>query len=106
MVKQYPHTGKVFVAESSVKDANGNWPESSGSLLVETVCRAEPNKGNQYVIGQGGKQITFSSIVYMPIPVQEIKPGMLFEVWDGELLKVREPVKQFSKGQLNARVWL
>jgi hypothetical protein len=36
----------------------------------------------------------------------DMKPGSLFEVWDGETLKVAEKIKQFSKGQLNARVWL
>lgn len=35
-----------------------------------------------------------------------IKPGSLFEVWVGNVLKVRDTVKQFSLGQLNMRVWL
>jgi hypothetical protein len=80
MVTQYPNTGKAFVVAS--------------------------NRAHSYIIGADGKQITFSSIVYMPIPTKEIKVGMLFEVWDGEKLIVKEDVKQFSKGQLNARVWL
>lgn len=211
MILQYPNTGKVYLPGASTKGSDGNWSESSLELQLESKCRVEPNKGNQYVIGQDGKQITFSSIVYMPLPTIvssiidpvvtsatniiyagetvlyivpaemdgetevvlstllgqkftlvvdgralvkdtefeilasgfkmltmpliegqrfeitkyylfrtgisggsgvvsssgfEIKPGTLFEVWEGERLIVKEPVKQFSKGQLNMRVWL
>lgn len=212
MVLQYPNTGKVYLPGNSVRLPDGNWSESSLELQLETRCRVEPNKGNQYIIGQDGKQITFASIVYMPHPTViadlidpvslvetiiyagetkiyqvpadkvgltavdldylagqkftlavdgrplkrdvefeitatgfkligsgglliegqrfeitkyysfnigftgsngvtasssfEIKPGTLFEVWEGERLIVKESVKQFSKGQLNMRVWL
>ena len=106
MVIQYNHTGIINLPGSSVQGADGNWPEGVSEVQFETVCRAEPSKGNSYIIGQGGKRIEFSCIVYMPIPEQEIKPGTLFEVWDGERQIVNTDVKQFSKGQLNARVWL
>jgi hypothetical protein len=106
MVKQYPHTGRIILPASSTKDATGNWTEGAESLDFETNCRAEPNSGSQYVVGQDGKQITYRCVVYMPILAAEIKPGTLFEVWDGERMIVRETVKQFSKGQLNSRVWL
>lgn len=104
-VIQYPHIGKAYLPGDSVK-VGTVWTESGSSLDLETRCRVEPRGESQYITGIDGKHITFSSIVYMPIPAKEIKVGTLFEVWDGEILKVREDVKQFSKGQLNARVWL
>lgn len=213
MILQYPNTGKVFVPPvNSVKGADGNWSNSSlAALQFETRCRVEPNTGNQFIIGSDGNQLTFKSIVYMPLPNRvssiidpvttqvseiiyagetilyivpadkdgefevvldsllgqlftlvvdgrplikdtefeiqasgfkmlieslipgqrfeitkyylfrtgisgnngvvtgsdfEIKPGSLFEVWDSERLIVKTEVKQFSKGQLNMRVWL
>lgn len=106
MVIQYKHTGKVILAASSSKDGQGDWIEGSPTVFLETKCRAEPAKGNVYITGADGKQIFFSSIVYMPVPVEVIKPGMLFEVWDSERLIVKGDVKQYSQGQLNARVWL
>ena len=106
MIIQYPNIGKAVLPGDSVKDADGNWIEGLGVVQLETVCRAEPAKGTSYVAGIGGDLIVYSCIVYMPIPGEEIKPGTLFEVWDGERKIVRTDVKQFSKGQLNARVWL
>lgn len=106
MVIQYPHTGKVYLPGDSQRDATGNWIASDVSLQLQTKCRAEPARGSQYVVGLNGQQITFWCIVYMPIPDDEVKPGMLFEVWDGENLIIKTDVKQFSRGQLNARVWL
>jgi hypothetical protein len=105
-VIQYPHTGKAYKGTESVKGSDGNWTQGSLNSELETICRVEPAKANQYINGADGKRITFTSIVYMPIPELVIIPGMLFEVWEGERLIVKEPVKQFSKGQLNARVWL
>lgn len=106
MVYQYPNIGKAFLPGSSTKGADGNWDEVSATVQLETKCRAEPAKGTSYVAGVGGILIVYSCIVYMPVPVAEIKPGTLFEVWDGERLIVKADVKQFSKGQLNARIWL
>lgn len=106
MVVQYNHRGVAILPGDSVMDTEGNWIEGLESVQFETVCRAEPAKGTSYVAGIGGDLIVYSCIVYMPIPVAEIKPGTLFEVWDGERKIVRTDVKQFSKGQLNARIWL
>lgn len=106
MILQYINTGKAIIPGESVKGDGGNWTETGSEVFLETKCRVEPAKNNQYITGADGKQITFSSIVYMPIPEVILKPGMLFEVWEGERLIVKEPIKQFSKGQLNARVWL
>lgn len=108
MVIQYPHIGKLFTTDASVKEGDGKWTAGSLEQRFETKCRAEPAGSSQFITGQGGEKVTFKSIVYMPVPDSglEIKPGSFFEVWDGETLKVKETVKQFSKGQLNARIWL
>lgn len=106
MVLQYPHKAKVFASGASAKDENGNWQTAEAELIFESDCRLEPAKANQYIVGLDGKQITLSAIVYMPRSATPIKPGVFFEVWDEEVLLTRETVKQFSKGQLNARVWL
>lgn len=105
MVKQYPYAGKAIVTGDSVK-VGSSWIEAEPTTILETKCRVEPARSSQYLQGQDGKSITYNSIVYMPIPSVDLKPGTLFEVWDGEKLIVREMVKQYSRGQLNARVWL
>ncbi len=106
MVIQYPHTGKAFLPGDSGRDGAGDWIQAGQSMFLETSCRAEPVKENQYVVGVNGQQIVFSCIVYMPIPDVELKPGMLFEVWEDDRLITKTDIKQFSKGQLNARIWL
>ena len=106
MVIQYPNTGKAYKAGESVKDSQNNWTTTDPVLQLETRCRVEPARANAYLNGADGKQITFTSIVYMPIPPADLGVGTLFEVWDGERLIVKEPIKQYSRGQLNARVWL
>lgn len=106
MVKQYPHSAIAKTAGNSVKDSEGEWVKVGEETILETDCRAEPAKANQYLEGADGKRITLVSVVYMPIPPIDLEPGTLFEVRDGEKLIVRETVKQYSRGQLNARVWL
>lgn len=106
MVKQYPYTGIATHAAESVKNDSGNWVGGSDSVILETPCRVEPAKANQYLEGTDGKRITLTSVVYMPIPSLDLKPGTLFEVRDGETVIVKETIKQYSRGQLNARVWL
>lgn len=106
MVKQYPYTGIVKLAsESNLVD--GKWTTGEPlSELLTVECRSEPARANQYIRGNDGDKILLSCIVYMPPIKTELRPGMLFEVWDGNRLIVSEPIKQFSLGQLNARVWL
>lgn len=206
MVVQYPMWAKVIVPGESVKDGP-NYTEGTPVTIFESRCRPEPARNNSYIVGVDGKQVLFSSIVYLPVPRKiiipsedvepgqtiyggetisytveetggdtatvpgvngrnfylrmdgrilnsdeydilpsgfklkgtagtlisgqrfelstyytfttllnnnsigigssfEIKPGSLFEVWEGERLVVRTTVKQFSKGQLNMRVWV
>lgn len=106
MVIQYPNIGKAYLPAASSQDGNGDWVRGAETLQFETSCRVEPASSNQFITQADGRQITFTSIVYMPAPAADIKPGAFFEVWRGSVLIVREPVKQFSRGQLNARVWL
>lgn len=100
MVVQYPDKFKVTSKQDSSL-INGQWQQGESVTIAEGMCRLEPARATQYIKMADGKQITFSSIAYMPLGV-DLTPGMMFEV-EG---KVKEPVKQFSRGQLNMRAWL
>jgi len=108
MVKQYPHTIKLYpVKGDSMQDNNGNWitPEDGGEP-ESYPCRMEPRSTAGFVTGVDGTQLTYSSIVYMPLSVPDIQVMTRVSIFKGELLVGVGTVKQFSRGQLNARVWL
>jgi hypothetical protein len=107
MVIQYPHTAQCKIAPPAVQDENGNWITPEPIIAWEHKGRLEPRSSSAFLQGVDGKQITFTSIFYMPLPVPDIKPESMIEVFDkfGNLM-VRETAKQFSRGQLNARIWL
>lgn len=105
-VIQYPHILTVTIPEDAQQDGNGNWVNNSDPFVYQTTCRAEPTTGNKFITGSDGQQLTFRSIIYMPLPVQIIPDGALVEVYDGNRRIIRDDVKQFYKGQLNARAWV
>lgn len=105
MVKQYPHTLKITTTAGSSQDGNGNWVPGSTST-VEKPCRAEPNSRNAQVKAADGTAIVFDFTVYMPLPVDAIAVGSKVEVYSGDELLSTNNVKRFTKGQLNARLWL
>ena len=105
MVKQYPHRLVMTTATGSVQDGNGNWV--SGSLVTtEKACRAEPNSRNATVKAEDGTAVQFDFTVYMPLPVDTIVVGSNVEVYNGDELLSTNTVKRFTRGQLNARLWL
>lgn len=109
-VRQYPHTVKIYSIPDSVRDENGDWIPGGAPTMVLKKGRAEVRSGNNnanaYITGSDGVQITFFCIVYLPLPIDRFPPGTLVEVLDGDQQIVRSTIKQFSKGQLNARIWV
>ncbi len=106
MVKQYPHT-IIFttISAGTLNETTGNWTVGT-TATVTKVCRAEINSSNGFVVGPDGTQIRYDWTVYMPLPQSTILPGTTVEIKSGEEVLYRSTVKQFSAGQLNARVWL
>jgi len=105
MVRQYPHRLVITTKSGSTQDGNGNWQPGT-ETTTEKICRAEPNSRNATVKAEDGTAIQFDFNVYMPLPVDTIAVGTKIEVYSGDELLSTNTVKRFSKGQLNARLWL
>lgn len=105
MVSQYPHGLVITTATGSVQDGNGNWLPGSTSTRVK-ACRAEPNGKNAMIKTVDGTSIVFDFTVYLPLPIDTVAVGSKVEVYNGEELLSQNTVKRFSRGQLNARLWL
>lgn len=105
MIKQYPHRLVITTTTGSVQDGNGNWEPGSTST-TEKACRAEPNSKNAQVKTADGTAVIFDFTVYLPLPVDSIAVGTTVSVYSGNDLLGKNTVKRFTKGQLNARVWL
>lgn len=105
MVKQYPHTLTVKVAAAATKNASGNWVTGS-ETTADYACRAEPSKGNVFVTGDDGEKIYCEWVVYLPLPVNDFVPGAAVALKNGASILSSNQVKRFSRGQLNARIWL
>jgi hypothetical protein len=105
MIEQYPHTLTATISGSSVQDANGNW-QTTGPTTVVTTCRAEPNTGGGKIKSADGTVIDYAWTVFMPLPMEKIPHGTVIEVVHGAEVLLKDAVKRFSRGQLNARIWL
>lgn len=109
MVKQYPHSAFVNIPATAIQDASGNWVDVSGTgSEFQCECRLEPRLGanNAYVVGSDGARIEINAVVYLPKSCPAIPVGALMSISDGTSNLITTNVKQFSKGQLNARAWL
>jgi hypothetical protein len=105
MVRQYPHRLVITTVSGSTQDGNGNWQAVTTST-IEKTCRAEPNNKNAQIKAVDGTAIVFDFTVYMPLPVDIIAVGSKVSLYNGDELLSTNTVKRFSKGQLNARLWL
>ena len=105
-VAQYPHRLIAVQYElDAVQDENGDWLQQNSSLINQ-ACRAEPNSKGGFIPVADGKSYLFEWVIYLPLPVIELKIGTKVTIeWHGQKLGKGE-VKRFSKGQLNARIWL
>lgn len=107
MISQYPHTIKFFIPVDSIQDENGNWiPSETPPTELVKKGRAELKSSNAYVKGEDGIQFQYSCLVYLPLPIGTLIPGIKVQVWDGSDLIAESHLKQFHKGQLNAKVWI
>lgn len=96
MVVQYPHIIR-FTAKNQVTLATVSY-EGKGRL---------EESGNA-LVGLNTQGHTIKAIFYMPPPASAtlIKIGQKVDIYDGETLLMSDTVKNFVKGQLNARIWL
>jgi hypothetical protein len=106
VTRQYPHQLIATTFEQDAEqDDNGNWVVPDSSLLTQ-LCRAEPNSKGSFITGVDGKQIVYAWNIYLPLPVTELKPGTKVSIeWNGNKIG-QGTVIRFSRGQLNARIWL
>jgi hypothetical protein len=106
MVKQYPHTLILTAVEDTPMDGNGNWI-TGHEVSISLKGRAEPNSKGQMIASQDGTQVLFDWMVYMPLPADEITPGTRIVLKDEDGNQFGEgTIKRYSRGQMNARIWL
>lgn len=104
-VSQYPHRMVLTTVTSSTRDGNGNYVPG-GTSSREMYCRAEPNSKNAYITLADGTALYYDYNVYMPLPVDTVSVGTKAEVFSNNEIMSSASVKRFSRGQLNARLWL
>jgi hypothetical protein len=94
---QYPH---LIVINSS------NW-NSSSQATVEKKGRCELGSNARKGFNEEDPTIIPKAIIYVPLPVPDVQIGDIIKAINeqGKEL-IGGPVRQFSKGQLNARIWL
>lgn len=94
---QYPHTAKIRV---------NNWSLNTDQV-IELRCRIEEaRKINSVMHGFNDSDDVPKKIVYFPLPIEFYEIGTPVEVYNGTRLLHSDKIKEFSKGQLNARMWL
>lgn len=109
MVKQYPYTIQIKAAAgNSTQNAFGDWVKPGGDppAPVQIPCRTETRSSVGYVQTTDGKMTEFQCIVYMPLPVADVQVDTSVTVLNGNTPLINGIVKHFSRGQLNARIWL
>lgn len=108
MVGQYPHILFALVdAPATQNPATGDWVPGSSSNVELSECRLEPGGGGNLITLTDGSQYAFQNIVYIPLSAQSLKEGDRVRVTDDDANVLCEaPVKRFSRGQLNMRLWL
>lgn len=91
---QYPHIAIIDQA---------NWYDGSGNQ-IQTKCRI--SQGEEVKRGFNVPDASANAIVYFPLPIDTIDLGTQIEIRNGEQSILSGPVKQFSRGLLNARIWM
>lgn len=109
MVVQYPN--KILIhskTSNSTQNEQGDWvvPQEEVPAPVELPCRIELRSSAGYITSTDGKLIEFQSIIYLPLPMPDVSIDQTISVKNGEVIRFVGTVKQFSKGQLNARIWI
>jgi hypothetical protein len=90
MVEQYPDTVEL----------------KNGATALEYKARIEFGT-NSRVMNFNAQEVLVKAIVYMPLPVSDIANNWAVKVFDADQnVLYNGTVKQFSRGQLNARIWV
>jgi len=105
-VKQYPHILKTNSDTTEAAYTNGQWVAGTAESEVQELCRVEPNGGG-YLLKPDGNRLDYNWIVYFPHSAPAFVVGTNLKIFDGDdVLILDDTVKQFYRGQFNARVWL
>lgn len=109
MVVQYPHF--LFTQNiSSIQDENGNWIQSIDEPTMISICRDEPNSKGSVINGVDGKSFVYSSIIYLPLSSPDFEVGTEITICKENSIisniRIKMPIVQFSKGQMNKRIWV
>lgn len=92
------------VAEST-QDGEGNFVPGTPSTF-EFKGRFETNSRSNFLTAADGKQIVYSGIVYALFSTANIALGTSVEVANENGPIAKGKVLQFSRGQLNVRIWI
>jgi len=109
MVVQYPHILKfdIVTGGSEEIDENGDTVIVPGATTaIEVKCRFEPNADGELIVSADGAKLDFGWIVYMPLDQVEVESGTVIRGYNGADLIADGDVKRYSKGQLNAKLWV
>jgi hypothetical protein len=133
VIRQYPHIATVILVTNNGRDAKG-YPVAPSENVITITCRAEPNSSNAIIKTADGTAYNYRFVVYMPlgqadVPIGSrvtqitfIEGGQILFTDDGSAINADNNnsivtgagnpvsgngiVKMFSRGQLNARLWL
>lgn len=108
VIQQYPHVMIVTgVISNSTRNANGDFVQGTTNNEIANVPgRYATSDESGYVATQSGAQIFYDGIYYMPLPVNVIPIGSAVIIKNNGVEIVRNTVKHFHIGQLNAKAWL
>lgn len=107
MVKQYPHTlTYTTITGSTGPDAEGNYSPGTSQTVV-LLCRAEVNNSGQgWINAIDGSRINYDWVVYLPSTSVVFLEGSEIQIQNGPDIIIKDVIKRFWPGQLNARIWL
>lgn len=108
MVEQYPYfLHHLITVEAVFDESTATWTDGTEEWIEATKCRDEMNGGGGKITTADGEVYVFGAVVYMPFGVSGIKPGDKIKVIDNDgNIRVSGDVKNFSKGQLNSKLWV
>ncbi|RPE05552.1 hypothetical protein EGT74_24525 [Chitinophaga lutea] len=105
VIIQYPHKLMANIVTGSIQDTNGN-PVPGATETIELTCRAEPNGSGRMIQLANGQNIVYNWIVYMPKGAAVLADGAKVSITQDGRQIAKGQVLRFSKGQLDARLWL
>lgn len=106
MVDQRPHTATVTNTGEASKETNGD-PKAGSTSTSEFRCRVEPNNRQGLVNTVDGKTVVYTWVVFADVETTELPVGTSISIKDKTGNEIANgTVIQFSKGQLNCRIWL